>query len=140
MAYFHEKALKSSGKVKVEKDDYRYPGPKPHSKEAAIVMLADAVEAAVRSLSEPSPSQIRSLVQTLIKERIADGQLDESGLTFGEVTKVQESLVNNLVGLFHSRIEYPETDELATEKQKTVSNNQKRAEEKSPSADAEEVC
>ncbi len=89
-------------------DDFRYPGPKPQTKEAAIVMLADTVEAAVRSLAKPTPNRIEGMVHKLIKERLHTGQLDECDLTFRDLDIIAQAFVQVLTGIFHHRIEYPD--------------------------------
>jgi cyclic-di-AMP phosphodiesterase PgpH len=87
---------------------FRYPGPRPHSKEAGIVMLADGTEASVRSLSEKNPETIRAMVDRIIDERVADGQLDECDLTFRDVEKIKDAFCELLLGVYHERIPYPE--------------------------------
>jgi putative nucleotidyltransferase with HDIG domain len=87
---------------------YRYPGPRPHSKEAGIVMLADGTEASVRSLSEKNPDTIRAMVDRIIDERVADGQLDECDLTFRDVERIKDAFCELLLGVYHERIPYPE--------------------------------
>jgi putative nucleotidyltransferase with HDIG domain len=87
---------------------YRYPGPRPHSKEAGIVMLADGTEASVRSLSEKNPETIRGMVDRMIDERVADGQLDECDLTFRDVERIKDAFCELLLGVYHERIPYPE--------------------------------
>lgn len=106
--YFYHRA-KESGNDNVEDSDFRYSGPKPQSKETAIVSLADATEAAVRSLSKPTPGKIESLVYKIIRDRLNDGQLDESDLTFKDLDKIADAFVKVLIGIFHVRVEYPET-------------------------------
>jgi hypothetical protein len=93
----------------VKEEDYRYKGPKPRSKETAIVMLADAVEAAVRSLSKPSPQKIEETVRGIVMDRLNDRQLDDSPLTLRDLDVIIESFIKVLNGIFHPRIEYPET-------------------------------
>ena len=87
---------------------FRYPGPKPQSKEAGILMVADAVESASRTLSEPTPARIESLVRELIEKRLHDGQFDECGLTLREIGEIRESLIKSLIGIYHGRVKYPE--------------------------------
>src|SRR5437867_1897118 len=87
---------------------YRYPGPRPQSKEAGIVMLADGTEASVRSLSQKNPDTIRAMVDRIIDERIADGQLDECDLTFRDVERIKDAFCELLLGVYHERIPYPE--------------------------------
>jgi putative nucleotidyltransferase with HDIG domain len=108
--YFYNKATESrqdEREVLVEAD-YRYEGPKPQTKEAALVMLADSVEAAVKSLSKSNPVKIETLVQKIIRERLDDGQFDECNLTLKDLTLIKNSFLKVLSGLYHSRIEYPE--------------------------------
>jgi putative nucleotidyltransferase with HDIG domain len=90
---------------------YRYPGPKPQSRETAIVMLADGVEGAVRAMSEPTPGRIEDVVSEIVQKRLMDGQFDECDLTFLELAAIQKSLVKTLSGIYHARIVYPESDE-----------------------------
>lgn len=113
LKYFYHKALKIApeGKVILEQD-YRYPGPKAQTKEAAIVGIADCVEAAVRSITNPTPEQIVSMVRHIIKDRLDDGQFNECDLTFRELEEIAESIGETLMGIFHSRIEYPSEEEL----------------------------
>jgi len=91
----------------ISQEDFRYTGPKPQSKETAIVLLADAVEAASRSLSRPTPSRVKSLVREIINQRIIDGQLDESDLTFNDLRLIAERFEHILNSTFHARIKYP---------------------------------
>lgn len=91
----------------VQEDDYRYPGPKPKSKEAAIISICDSVEAAVRSLKDPTEGKIEEIVSTIVNGRLTDGQLDESPLTIQELKKVHVTICATLKGIFHSRIRYP---------------------------------
>lgn len=113
LAYFYHKAMKlqeASGQdsKEITEAEYRYPGPKAQSKEAAIVGIADSVEAAVRSLRNPTIEQIDSLVQKIIKYRLDDHQLSDCDLTMKELDIVSKTLKETLLGIFHSRIEYPE--------------------------------
>jgi putative nucleotidyltransferase with HDIG domain len=87
---------------------FRYPGPKPQSREIGIVMLADAVEGCSRSLSDPTPGSLRKLIHELLMKRLLDGQFEESGLTLTELHRVEESLSKSLIALYHARIKYPE--------------------------------
>jgi len=87
---------------------FRYPGPRPQSKEAGILMISDAVESASRTLSEPTPGRIEGLVGELIQKRLDDGQFDECGLTLREIAEVRESLIKSLIGIYHGRVKYPE--------------------------------
>jgi putative nucleotidyltransferase with HDIG domain len=87
---------------------FRYPGPKPRSREVAIVMLADAVESTSRALSDPTPGSLAKLVHELLMKRLLDGQFEESGLTLTELHLIEESLCKSLIALYHTRIKYPE--------------------------------
>lgn len=112
MNFFYQKAKDASdGKERaVEKDDFRYPGPKPQSKEAAILMLADQMEAAARTLQNPSPSQIRSMTRRLIQSTIEDQQFDECNITMQELDKILRAFERVITGMHHHRIEYPGFD------------------------------
>ncbi|MCX5690020.1 MAG: HDIG domain-containing protein, partial [Planctomycetota bacterium] len=87
--------------------EYRYPGPRPRSKECAILMIADAVESATRTLADPTPSRIESLVRTLANRRLMDGQFDDCELTLRELNLIVESISRTLASMFHARIAYP---------------------------------
>jgi putative nucleotidyltransferase with HDIG domain len=93
---------------------FRYPGPKPQTRENGVVMLADAVESSSRALSNPTPSSLRKLVHDMLMKRLLDGQFDESGLTLTELHVVEESLCKGLTALYHSRIKYPEAERKAS--------------------------
>ncbi|MBU4415301.1 MAG: HDIG domain-containing protein [Proteobacteria bacterium] len=116
ITYFYEKAKKQKGEDAVKIDDFRYPGPKPQTKEAALVMLADVVEAASRTLDNPTPSRIQGLVQNLINKIFSDGQIDNCELTLKDLHKIAKTFNRILSGMHHHRIDYPE---------KTSSNNGK---------------
>jgi putative nucleotidyltransferase with HDIG domain len=92
----------------VDESDFRYPGPKPQTKEAAVLMLADAVESASRALVEPTPARIESLVHDIALKRLLDGQFDCCGLTLQELATIEDSLVKSLTAVYHGRIKYPE--------------------------------
>ncbi len=106
--YFYQKAVDQDNGDGVEESDFRYDGPRPQSKETAIVMLADASEATVRTLKNPTPQAIEQVVRRLIKERLEDGQLDESNLTLKELDVIARTFTRVLTGVFHQRIEYPD--------------------------------
>ena len=112
MSFFYEKAKDRYGEEKVDIKEYQYPGPKPDSKETAIVMLADGCESAVRAIDEPDPVKVENLIDKIIKQRIDDGQLDESPLTFSDITKIKDAFISILVGQHHRRIRYPKQDEM----------------------------
>lgn len=91
----------------ISENDFRYPGPKPQFKEAAIMMIADSCEAAARSLAEPSPENIRFIVTKIIDAILQDDQLDECDLTLRELTQIREAMIKSLVAIYHSRVDYP---------------------------------
>jgi len=113
MNYFYRKAieLNAEGNQPVSDKDFRYPGPKPQTKEAGIVMLADSVEASSKTLNDPTPARIQGMVQQIINNIFADGQLDECELTLKDLHLIAENFNRILNGIFHSRIEYPESNE-----------------------------
>jgi cyclic-di-AMP phosphodiesterase PgpH len=94
----------------VDESSFRYPGPKPQTKEAGILMMADAVESASRVLVEPTPARIESLVEDISRKRLLDGQFDECGLTLEEVRKIGDSLVKSLTAVYHGRVKYPDQE------------------------------
>lgn len=95
----------------VKEEDYRYGGPKPQTKEIAVISIADSVEAAVRSMKEPTTEKINALVQAIINDKLKDGQFDECDLSMKELKKVERTICKTLNGIFHNRIEYPEESE-----------------------------
>lgn len=118
VSYFYHKALESDRPETVTEDEYRYEGPKPQTREAAIVMLADSVEAAVRSLQNPTPGRVEGLVRKIIKDRLNDGQLEECDLTFKDLNVIANSFVRVLSGIFHNRVEYPDMSQEIERRQK----------------------
>lgn len=109
--FYHEANRRNDGNpdaATVQESAFRYPGPKPQTKEAGILMVADAVESASRTLSEPTPARIEGLVRDLIEKRLHDGQFDECGLTLREIGEIRESLIKSLIGIYHGRVKYPE--------------------------------
>jgi putative nucleotidyltransferase with HDIG domain len=109
ITYFYNKAkeLEDPSVQQVHEGDYRYPGPKPQTREAAIVMLADKVEAATRVLTEPTPQRITGLVQRMVSNIFMDGQLDECDLTLRDLQKISDAFVRTLIAIYHHRVEYP---------------------------------
>jgi hypothetical protein len=108
--YFYRAASeqsKTGGERTPDEHDFRYPGPRPRSKEAAILMLADTAESSVRSMAEPTPGRIENQVHAMVMRRLMDGQLDECELTLREVHLVEQSLVKALTSMFHLRLAYP---------------------------------
>jgi len=106
--YFYGRAIEEEGEGLVNEDSYRYEGPKPQTKEVALVMLADAVEAAVRSLTNPNMDTIRAMIRKILRDKLNDGQLDESNLTFKDLDVIANTFSKVLEGVYHKRIEYPD--------------------------------
>jgi membrane-associated HD superfamily phosphohydrolase len=110
--YFYREAIRQQengeeGTAELE-TSFRYPGPKPQTKEIAAVMLSDAAESASRALSEPTPASLAKLLHELVLKRLLDGQFEECGLTLTELHRLEESLRKSLIALYHARIRYPE--------------------------------
>ncbi len=113
VAYFYRKALEAAGDNPgaVNERDFRYPGPKPRSKETAILMLADAVEAIARSRRPTTRQELDDIVRQVILERLEEGQLDEAPLTLHDLTRIRQAFVEMLAGVYHTRVPYPEKKE-----------------------------
>ncbi|MGD2278707.1 MAG: HDIG domain-containing protein [Candidatus Omnitrophota bacterium] len=127
ISYFYQKAIeKSENGVVTHEENFRYPGPKPQTKETAIVLLADAVEAASRTLDEPTPASIRNLVKKIINNKFIDGQLDECDLTLKDIHRIAESFARVLMGIFHTRLDYPEESGGKEEKPYNADKNKLR--------------
>lgn len=105
--YFYSQAVKEAGGEPVDISDFRYDGTKPQTAESAIIMLADTVEAAVRSMKDPTPERIREFISKLVHTKLDDGQLDEAPITLQDIQKSCEAFATVLNGVFHERIEYP---------------------------------
>ncbi|MGM0704296.1 MAG: HD family phosphohydrolase [Bacteroidota bacterium] len=107
--YFYQQALQEADgdETQVNAADYRYPGPRPFSKETGILLLADSVEAACRSLDEPNENNLRKLVESIFQRHIETGQLDDTDLTFKEIGAIKETFMTMLSGVYHSRVKYP---------------------------------
>lgn len=110
ISFFYKQAVDNGKGIAVPEEEFRYEGPLPQTKEAAIIMLADSVEAAVRSLSRPVAGRIEGMVRRIIKEKLNDGQMDEAPLTLKDLDKIGDTFVHILSGVFHQRIEYPERE------------------------------
>jgi putative nucleotidyltransferase with HDIG domain len=115
--FFFNKALQlaqnSSDETKIDEineQDYRYPGPKPQTKETGIMMLADAIEAAIRSIDDPTPQRLEETINELIKKRFEEGELDECPLTLKDLTKIKAAFLTVMVGAYHARLKYPEIE------------------------------
>ncbi len=106
--YFYSRALEEDREGTLSEESFRYEGPKPQSKEVALVMLADSVEAGVRSLQDPTPEKIKNMVRRIIQDKLNDGQLESCDLTFKDLDVIANSFCTSLEGLYHKRIEYPE--------------------------------
>ncbi len=141
--FFYQKAKeKEDGEDSVKEEEFRYPGPKPQSREIALVMLADSVEAAAKSISDPSPARLQGLVQNIINRIFADGQLDECDLTLKDLHEIARAFNRVLTGIYHRRPDYPEaaTKEQTEKKPKTaegVANGAKKEAMEKP-VDAED--
>jgi membrane-associated HD superfamily phosphohydrolase len=125
--YFYSKALKlaqqdpDETKVdEINEGDYRYPGPKPQTKETGIMMLADAVEAAVRTVDEPAPQRLQDIIDDIIKRRFEEGELDECPLTLKDLTKIKTAFLGVLVGVYHTRVKYPEQPKKPARRQRPM--------------------
>lgn len=113
VSYFYSRAKEQENPemATVKEGDYRYPGPRPQSREAGVVMLSDGVEAATRALADKSPTKIRGVVESMVNKTFTDGQLDECGLTLRDLHVIADTFTNLLTGIYHQRIEYPELPE-----------------------------
>jgi len=113
IGYFWDRAREEAGgEGTLDPEDFRYPGPRPRSRETAIVMLADPVESAARVLQDPTPERIRELIDRLVEARIQQGQLDEAPLTLGDLAAIREQFAKVLGGMYHHRVDYPSTRHL----------------------------
>jgi putative nucleotidyltransferase with HDIG domain len=110
MSYFFKKAQEqasSAERLELTETNFRYPGPKPQSRETGIVMLADAVEASSRTLDEPKPARIESLIQKIVADRFSSGELDECPLTLRDLAKIRHAFAQVVIAMFHQRVHYP---------------------------------
>jgi putative nucleotidyltransferase with HDIG domain len=112
VSFFYEKARELDPDTSLKEEDFCYPGPKPQTKENAIIMLADSIEAASRSLAQPSLKTLRQLVKRIIQDKFASSQLDECDLSFNDLERIVEGFMPVLQGIFHTRVEYPQPLEL----------------------------
>ena len=135
--YFYAKTVKQMGEENVDINDFRYDGPKPQSSEAAILMLADTVEAAVRSIPEPTRPKIAAMIRKLVRGKMEDGQLDECTLTFRDIDKICSAFETVLQGVFHERIEYPSVD-MNRAKRKGRGRPAQKQEKKAPARKTQE--
>ena len=107
MRFFYQRAKEGQDADAIREDDFRYPGPKPQTKEAALIMLADGVEARSRLIRGPSPRSLQEMIRDQVRSVLEDGQLDECDITLGDLAKVEEAFLDVLSGMHHNRIEYP---------------------------------
>ena len=113
IGFFRAKALEEQGEdAELDPEIYEYPGPKPRSRETAILMIADSVESAARVLQDPSQERIRDLVVSIVDTKVEQGQLDDAPLTLGEIARVRDEIIKSLQGTHHQRIDYPTTKHL----------------------------
>lgn len=124
VSYFYHQAMQSETPQQVQEEHFRYPGPRPKTKEVAIVMLADAVEASVRALNKPTPDTIEATVRKIVQSRLADGELAESPLTLQDIEIITATFNRIVQGLFHTRIEYPDQllGELKQQEKRKIGN------------------
>ncbi|MCB0368760.1 MAG: HDIG domain-containing protein [Bdellovibrionales bacterium] len=111
ISFFYNKAieLRQDSDAEISEAEFRYPGPKPQFRESALVMLADSIEAAARSLDEPTPMRLQNIVRNIIQRKFTDGQLDQCNLTLKDLSKVEQAFVKILLGIYHQRIDYPKS-------------------------------
>ena len=156
VAYFYHKARQAGKGAEAKESNFRYEGPKPQTREAAVVLLADSVEAAVRSMQEKTKGKIEGLIRKIIKDKLDDGQLDHCDLTLKDMNEIANGFLTVLSGFFHERTEYPELEKKNTlsELDSQVYNHEqadkkenrnegihtKQAEEKVPSDEAAEAA
>jgi len=127
VSYFYHKALENDRTETITEEEFRYEGPKPQTREAAIVLLADSVEAAVRSMQNRTAGRVEGLVRKIIKDKLNDGQLDECELTFKDLNAIANSFVRILTGIFHSRIEYPDMSQEIERRRKNAGSRKQLA-------------
>jgi cyclic-di-AMP phosphodiesterase PgpH len=122
ISFFYDKAKKTYGPDRVNMQEYSYLGPKPNSKETAIVMLADSCESAVRSIEDPNTENMENVINNIIQDRIETGQMDEAPLTFKDITIIKDAFISILIGQHHKRIRYPKQEEM----EKGISGNERK--------------
>ena len=109
--FFYEKAKTLYGEDKINIDDFKYPGPKPNTKETAIVMLADGCESAVRSITDPDTTKVENMINNIFNSRLKEAQLDDSPITFSDISKMKEEFLSILISQHHRRIKYPKQED-----------------------------
>jgi len=127
MVYFYNKALEEKPEGSVDEEMFRYPGPKPQSKETGILMLADSAEAATRSLGDPSPEKIMEVVRNVIIQKYSDEELDECPMTLHDLRLIMEAFVPILQGIHHHRIQYPNREEMEQRRARSAAKSRKSA-------------
>ncbi|MCW9709011.1 HD family phosphohydrolase [Fodinibius salsisoli] len=122
--FFWDKAKKQADedKKEIREEDFQYDGPRPHTKETGILLLADCVEASSRAMKDPNYQKIENLIDKMIDDRVNEGQLSKTPLTFQDLTTIKETFLNILVGIYHSRVEYPEDEEKESKEAETESS------------------
>jgi putative nucleotidyltransferase with HDIG domain len=138
ITYFFEKAKQQKSEDSVKMEPFRYPGPRPQTKEAGLVLLADAVEASSRVLENPTPARIQGLLQKIINKIFLDGQLDECELTLKDLHEIARSFNKILTGIHHHRIEYPEDDTGVNSGSRRANGDPDRRQTRSPQDRAQE--
>ena len=115
--YFYHAAMKESKETgePINKTQFRYPGPRPKTKEAAVLMISDAVESASRAMPDPNPARIEALVRELSRKRLLDHQYDDCGLTFKDLARIEDAIITRLNSIYHTRIQYPEVEDVEDE-------------------------
>jgi putative nucleotidyltransferase with HDIG domain len=112
ISYFYNKAREEADEEieHIDESDFRYPGPKPQFREAALVMLADSIEAAARAIEDPTSARLTNLVKNIIQSKFLDGQLEECNLTLRDLSLIEEAFKRSLLSIYHQRIDYPNTN------------------------------
>ncbi|MFZ2331210.1 MAG: HDIG domain-containing metalloprotein, partial [Atribacterota bacterium] len=133
ISYFYHRALQTNvdKNIEVDEESYRYSGPKPQSKEAGVILLADMLEAEARTLNNPTASRIKNLTQNVINRNLVNGQLDDCNLTLRELNKIKDVFSRVLTGMFHNRVEYPDEElinKLKRDRVQSESVNKKQTE------------
>lgn len=126
MTYFYhqalEKAAETEGQEEIKREDFQYPGPKPHSRETAVVMLADSIEAASRTLQNPDHIALEGMVRKIIYNKLNEGELEHSELSISDLDRIQKAFLRILNGIFHTRIEYPEAEKVIELERRVLMN------------------
>ncbi len=140
ISFFFSKEKARNPDTTLVESDFRYPGPRPLNRESAIIMLADAAESASRTLNEPTVSRIRSLIKGLIDAKLRDGQLDNTELTLRDLTRIGEEFLTILIGVHHTRIDYPSIPEMARDDEQRKQRDRRDNQRDQPQEDNGVVC